>query len=266
MDESDFRPKIGIVGGKGRMGAWLAVYLGQNGYPVRVADTQDSPVSEDFVGACQVLILAVPLSQVEPVMQLIGPHTREDGVVIDIASLKQEPLNSMLAHAKGEVIGCHPLFGPGAGSLEDQTVFVCPGRGRRWLSWLRGLLERGGARVVEMEPGQHDRLMARVQTMRHLLLVGLGKALMDLEFDPAGDLPNSGPWFRTLLRLLGQQTQQPPELYADLALNNPAAPQAVEALSQALSGISALLSSGDREGLINLMGEVAAYAQDIDIE
>jgi hypothetical protein len=40
----------------------------------------------------------------------------------------------------------------------------------------------------------------------------------------------------------------------------------METLSAALSGISALLSSGDREGLLNLMSEVGTYTQHIDIE
>lgn len=266
MDEADFSPHIGIIGGKGRMGRWLAAYLGQQGHEVLVTDACDGPLDLDMVGECRVLLLAVPLSEVEPVMQLIGPHTRADGVVIDIASLKQAPLKSMLAHARGEVIGCHPLFGPAVDSLQGQTVFLCPGRGERWLTWWHGLLEQGGARVQELDPAEHDRLMARVQSLRHLLLVGLGKTLMDLGYDPTTDLPNSGSWFQDLLKLMAQQTRQPPELYADLALNNPEGPLAMEALARSLGEISQLLAAGDQDGLLELMSGVWSYAQHIDID
>lgn len=261
MEVVPFRPAIGIIGGKGRMGRWLERRLRRTGHPVRIADISEGPLPVDFVQSCQVLILAVPLAAVEQVMASIGPLTRPDHLIMDIASLKAKPLMSMLAHSRGEVIGTHPLFGPATRSLVGQVVFVCPGRGRRWLAWLRRLLEMGRAEMVQMEPERHDRLMAQVQTLRHLLLVSLGRALMRLGFDPAQDLDRSGPWFQTLMALLARQVKQPPELYADLALYNPAGPEAMQALADSLREVAACLTSGDRGGLLRLMEEVGTFVR-----
>lgn len=252
-------PRVGIIGGRGRMGRWLGGRLRQGGHEVLVADAGQEHLLPEIAAACPVLVLAVPIPAVAVVMERVGPFTRPDGVVLDIASLKAEPLRLMLHEARGEVIGTHPLFGPSAPSLQGQLVFLCPGRGRRWLGWLRGWLEQGGAQAVEMEALAHDRLMAQVQSLRHMLLLGLGQALMEAGFDFARDLPLAGPWFSSLAGLLQQQARQPAELYADLALNNPAALPVVRALAESLTRAAACLAAGDRAGLVAMLDQVSAF-------
>lgn len=60
-----------------------------------------------------------------------------------------------------------------------------------------------------MDPEVQDCLIAQVQTLRHMLLLGLGQALKQSGFDPARDLPLAGPWFQSLAGLLEYQAQQP---------------------------------------------------------
>lgn len=266
MEEAEFsgevpfsRPRVGILGGQGRMGRWLAARLRADGLEVVQADLGQGPSLKELALACPVLILSVPIPAIAPLMASLGPHTRSDGVVLDIASLKAAPLKAMLAHARGEVIGSHPLFGPTTPSLQGQVCFLCPGRGSRWRSWFQGWLEQGGARVVEMEALAHDQLMARVQSLRHMLLFGLGQALEQVGFDPQRDLPLAGPWFGSLVGLLKRQVSQPAELYADLALNNPAAPAVLAALAQSLTRAAQLVAAGDRPGLLAMMNQVNAY-------
>lgn len=266
MDDAAFsqdppfsKPLVGIIGGQGRMGRWLKTRLEEDGHEVRTADRGHGPPLRELAAACPVLVLAVPIPAVGEVMAQIGPHTRPDGVVLDIASLKEAPLRAMLAHARGEVLGGHPLCGPTAPSLAGQLFFLCPGRGGRWLAWLKAWLEKNGAKVVEMEAAAHDRLMAQVQTLRHMLLLGLGRTLMKVGFDFSRDLPLAGPWFGSLVGLLEHQGEQPGELYADLALHNPAAPRVLAALAQTLARIAELTAAGDRQGLVEMMDQVRDY-------
>lgn len=253
------KPLVGIIGGNGRMGRWLKARLEEDGHQVAVADIGNGPPLAQVAAACPVLVLAVPVPAVAQVMAQVGPFTRPDGLVLDIASLKQAPLEAMLSHARGEVIGGHPLCGPTAPSLAGQLFFVCPGRGTRWLAWLRAWLDRAGAQMVEMTADAHDRLMAQVQSLRHMLLLGLGSTLMEAGFDPARDLPLAGPWFRTLVGLLRHQGQQPADLYADLALHNPAAPALLAGLAQSLARIAQMTAAGDRQGLVRMMDQVRDY-------
>ncbi len=254
---------VGIIGGLGRMGRWLESRLTKAGCRVLIADASLGPVRPEMAAGCQVLMLAVPARAVEEVMAQVGPWTRPDGLVMDITSLKAVPLASMLAHARGEVVGCHPLFGPGARSARGQAVFVCPGRGERWLRWVEEFWGREGARVARIEPERHDRLMARVQSLRHLLLYGLGGALKDLGFT-AEDLDLAGPWFQGLMDILKHQARQPAGLYAELALGNPHAPAALAALLANLDKLAQRLEQGDRQGLEELCASAGQWARELE--
>jgi len=250
---------IGVVGGLGRMGSFLVRLLTEAGYQVCVADADAPSTSWIELARCQVIFIAVPIPSVDKVARRIGPLTRPDGVVIDICSLKDEPVSSMLDHCRGEVIGSHPLFGPDIVSLKNQLVFVYPARTEKWLSWFSTFLTDRGARVVEIEPLEHDRLMARVQVLRHVLLLSFGLCLRRLDFDIGRHLPLSGSWFSRLVEMVSRQLAQSPELYADLAVHNPATGRVLEGLSEAVSETCRAFALRDRGAIIDLIDEVKAY-------
>ncbi len=259
-DPPFFPSPVGIVGARGRMGRWLAGWLQGRGCSVLGVDQAEGSWEPAFAGRCRLLLLSVPAPEVEPVMAALGPHTRPDGLVMDITSLKEAPLASMLAHARGEVLGLHPLFGPAAPSWQGQTVFLCPGRGKRWPAQVRAVLTREGARLHEISPQRHDRLMASVQTLRHLLLAAWGAALAELGFDPSQEKELAGPWSNQLLDLLQKQCAQPGELYASTALANPHAARAAATLSRLLGEASGALGQGDQKGLRALFKAAEAFS------
>lgn len=250
---------IAVVGGGGRMGTLVVRFLREVGYEVSVADSAFGDIDWHHVASHDVIILTVPFPVMEDVLKQFGHLTREDGAVIDIASLKEEPVRCMLKYCRGEIIGSHPLFGPTTESLKDQLVFVWPARRGAWMNWFVSFLERSGSTVREMDPETHDRLMARVQVLRHLLLICFGHSLMQLDFDPVVDLPVAGPWFSRLVKMLARQMDQGSALYADLALHNPETAKVLDRFQASVNEIADLYKSGDRERLIAEMDRVASY-------
>lgn len=257
-DPPFFSTTVGIIGGLGRMGRWMAAHFERAGAKVLIADQATGGVSPEMVRQSQVLVLAVPISQVEAVMRRVGPYTRIDGLVMDVCSLKQEPMRHILAHARGEVLGTHPLFGPSAESMEGRLVFMCPGRGQGWAARLSGHWENRGAKLRAIEPEQHDRLMAKVQSLRHLWLLILGRTLGRLDYDGEDQRELCGPWFGGLLDMLEHQCAQPGELYAELAMNNPHLPRTIRALDVAVHEVIGSLEAGDTSELAGLFREVEA--------
>lgn len=244
---------IGIIGGAGRMGSLMARLFVEAGHEVLSIDA-DSP-DRDWarLAECKVIILAVPIGCLGEVLKRVGRRTDPHGVVIDICSLKEEPVRMMLDHCRGEVIGAHPLFGPGVSSLKDQTIFFHPARGDFWLDWFKSFFTKLGSRLVEMDPARHDRLMARVQVLRHVLLFSFGQCLARLNFDLETDLAHSGPWFSGLVEMLQGQLGQAPELYADLALNNPAAPEVMREFVRASVETGMAFSGSDKSRIVELI-------------
>ncbi|MFH1138409.1 MAG: prephenate dehydrogenase/arogenate dehydrogenase family protein [Pseudomonadota bacterium] len=250
---------INIIGGLGRMGALMARIFSHAGQSVRVFDSRLQTFSWEDAADADVVLAAVPIPAFEEVMANLGPHTRPGGVVIDVASLKEKPVEIMLRHCRGEVIGAHPLFGPAVASLQDQLIFLCPAKTEKWLDWFKNFLEGLGASTMVIGAAGHDKLMSRVQVLRHLFLFCFGRSLMRLEFDLEKETPLSGPWFSQLLGLLDHQLEQSPELYADLALHNPSARQVYDEFAQAAGEVAGSFMSGDRDRIINLINEVTTY-------
>lgn len=253
--------KACVVGGRGRMGAWFARRLTAAGWEVTIADIADGPLNPEAVARCQLALMAVPLPALGRALAAVAPLLPADALLADLCSLKAAPLEMMLKCFPGQVLGLHPLFGPAAPGLANQIVFACPGRPGPLAGHLTIWLEGEGAAVKEIDPGRHDRLMALTQSLRHLLLAGLGRALAAQGFDPA-DLALAGPWFNQLWDLLARQCRQPGSLYADLALANPAAGPAAVALAEALDTMALQVAAGDWTGLAGDLDALAAWVDE----
>jgi len=125
---------------------------------------------------CDIVIVGVPISATCDVIRLVGPLVRRESLLMDLTSLKAEPVKAMLESSTSDVIGLHPLFGPDVPSLDGQNIVLCPARGTKWLPRVKELFLSRGARLVEASPERHDELMAFVQDSRHLT-PSLGLAL-----------------------------------------------------------------------------------------
>lgn len=177
------RPDVAIIG-YGAFGQFLARHLCGHAR-LRVCDphvrTDDfPPVDLAQAADADIVILAIPLAAFEPTLRALAPHLRPGAIVIDVASVKLRPAALMQALLPDHVqlIASHPLFGPqsAADGLAGHRIARCPLRGRAHLR-LAAFLRQQGLRVHLTTPDQHDRDMAIVQGLTHLIartLAGLG--------------------------------------------------------------------------------------------
>ena len=169
--------RIGVIGGTRGMGKWFADFLKDQGYVVHVSGRKSGLTMAEMAAGCQVVVVSVPIGATTDIIAQVGPLMGEESLLMDLTSLKSEPVRAMLKFSRSEVIGCHPLFGPQVASLMRQNVIVCPARGERWLSWLKDLLTRGGALITETGPEKHDEIMSIVQGLNHFNTIMMGLAL-----------------------------------------------------------------------------------------
>lgn len=250
------RPKIALIGGQGQMGQWFKRFFESQGLEVLIAD-RDTPQSPREVATlADVVIISVPIPQVEAVVREVAPALSPEAGLMDLTSVKQRPLRTMMAQFAGEVVGTHPLFGPGEESIAGRNVVLCPGRGERWFRWIKELLEKAGARVKVTTAAEHDRLMAVVQGLSHFILIALEMTIRELEVDPQ-DLENfATPTFRTLHHLARRLFTQDATLYACIQLQNPANRVALRALEDAVADILYLIQRQNADGLVRLIDSV----------
>ncbi len=254
--EDSFKPTIGIIGGKGRMGRWFERQFKESGLEVLISDVDTDLSPQDLVQRCEVLILALPMEVFPEIVRKVAPLVPEDHFLTDICSLKEKQVEAMLSSSKCEVCGTHPLFGPGEESLTGRRVALCPGRGERWYSWWKDYLETNGALVAEFTPSEHDRTMAWVQALNHFILLCLGKSLEEDGIDFSHVLQLATPSFERQLNIVARLCLQDPELYATIQLGNPYTQTAIETFTKHAKVLKKILQDKDREGFIKIFKEV----------
>jgi len=245
--------RIALIGGGGQMGRWFQRFFTAQGLEVLVADVDTRQTPEEVAGLADVVVVSVPIPKVGEIVRAIAPHLRPDAALMDLTSVKQGPMTAMLSHFPGEVVGTHPLFGPGAKTITGQTVVLCPGRGERWFSWLKELLENAGARVKVTTATEHDRLMAVVQGLSHFTLIALEMAIRELGVAPKDLEDFATPTFSTLHNLARRLFSQDAKLYACIQLQNPANRAALRALEDSVADILYFIQRQNADGLVKLI-------------
>ena len=242
------------------MGSWLHKQLDHCGLNVRGIDRTSAFELGKFAESCDVLILAIPLKAFHSVTSIVGQKLKPHSLLIDIASLKSEPIHEMLENSSCEVIGAHPMFGPSAESFSGRLCYICPGRSSFWSSKITDFLKNLGAKVRVISPDDHDRLMAVVQTLRHIIVTSLGLTLRDVGFDLSANAGITGEWFQKLLDMMGNQFDQPAQLYADLALSNTYTRDVLESFRKQSSVLVESVMKDDNQALLNLLNSASEYS------
>ncbi|HEU4393293.1 MAG TPA: prephenate dehydrogenase/arogenate dehydrogenase family protein [Solirubrobacterales bacterium] len=236
------------VVGHGRTAATIerAVELG-------ALDRGAGSVAEACEGAelvfCAGPVAALP-GQVREALRACGPET----VVTDVGSTKGQ-----LVEALGDderFIGGHPLAGAETAGVENAREDLF--EGARWYltpterssGLLYDRLQRAvaglGARPQAIDPAAHDRLLATISHLPHVLANALAaEAAVELSRD-SERLPEVGPSFRDMTRVAGSN----PTIWADIfASNREAVADSVEAVAQRLQEAASLVRGGDPEAV-----------------
>jgi prephenate dehydrogenase len=250
------KPVIAIIGGNGQMGRWFKRFFESHGLRVLVADVDTPQTAPEVAALADVVILSVPIPKVTEVARAVAPHLKPDAALMDLTSVKQRPMAAMLSAFPGEVVGTHPLFGPGEESITGRTMVLCQGRGELWFQWLHKLLMEAGARVKVTSAAEHDRLMAVVQGLAHFLLIAFGSVIQELGVSPEDLEEFSTPTFATLNNLARRLLSQDPKLYACIQLQNPANRMVLRALEGAVADILYFIQRQDADGLVRLIEEI----------
>ena len=212
------RPVV-IVGGGGQMGRLFEKMLTLSGYQVRILEQHDWDRAADIVSDAGMVIVSVPIHVTEQVIGKLPPLPK-DCILVDLASVKNGPLQAMLAAHDGPVLGLHPMFGPDSGSLAKQVVVWCDGRKPEAYQWFLEQIQVWGARLHRISAVEHDQNMAFIQALRHFATFAYGLHLAEENVQLEQLLALSSPIYRLELAMVGRLFAQDPQLYADIIMSS----------------------------------------------
>jgi prephenate dehydrogenase len=241
--------RIGIIGGTGGIGRWFAQHFQKEGFEVQINGRTTGPDIPALVRQCPIVIVSVPIEATVKVIKQVGPLMPEKSLLMDLTSLKEEPVKAMLRSSRCEVIGLHPLFGPEIKALAGHNLVICPARTKKWLPRIMAIFKNGQARIIETTPSRHDEWMAAVQVLNHLNTITMGLALKRSGFDLKELYPVSTPAFNGKMDLLKKIFGPNAGLYAQIITHNPYTGQVFKDYQQSLSELKKWIDHKDSEGL-----------------
>ena len=262
------------------MGRWFTRFFKDEGYSVIVSSRTRSKAEalrdefgvelarsnvEAVEGADWVLV-CVSLDGLETVLKEIGSHIRSGQVVMDIGSIKEIPVNLLHKYVKnGITLGTHPVFGPGAKSLEGQNFVLTPvnEEERRFAAEFKGWLEERDAKVAVTSPRRHDELMSLVLGFPHFVGLVAGDALMNnSDFVEAKEV--GGATYKLLLTLVEAVSSEEPVFYSNLHMSLPEMEKIEGLFLEKVEEWLKLVRTKDCGGFSRKMEQVKKRLQELD--
>ena len=266
--------KLGLVG-CGLIGGSLALALRARGARVIGRDADRRAAERalelgivDEIGdpaASDVIVLAVPVRSLAACARELGPLA--GAIVTDVGSTKAAVVRSGEALFGARFVGGHPLAGSERAGPDaaDARLFA----GKRVIltptpltdpaarSRVADLWREAGATVVEMDAERHDRILAAVSHLPHVVAYALAGALGALGADSFRGLAGGGLVDTTRI------AATPAAMWIDIFLENRGPLlEALDAYEAELGALRAAIAGGDAEAIGRLLdGARAARAR-----
>ncbi len=181
--------RVAVLGASGGMGSFFARYFLGKGETVRGSDPgkarEPAPgdgnklasfaTNSEAVKGCDVTVIAVPMDSTLKVAKEVAGKLKPGSTLVEISSVKGETLPALrrLVGDKVTLLSIHPLFGPALGSTKGMKIAVIAG-GKGGARGPEAALARRlfpEARIIPMSRKEHDKTMAVVLSLTHLMNV-----------------------------------------------------------------------------------------------
>jgi len=262
-------PTICIIGGLGKMGQAFTQLFESQGIQVLVTDLNTSLTAEKAVKKSDIIIFSVPISQTPKIISEIAPLAKEGSLICDITSIKSPAVAAMLKYAPEgcEILGVHPMSGPeGITDLSKTVVVCCPMRTGEKSTWLLDFFTAQGAILKETTAEEQDRMMSIVQGITHISSIATAMTLQELGISVEDTLEYSSPIYKLRLEMVGRILSQSPQLYAEIAVENPSNRESLQAYHDALSTLLQCVNKKDESAFIQSFEQAAEHLGDFKEE
>lgn len=260
---------VGLIGGslarilreKGEVGEIVGIGRGEanlrKAVELGVVDRYALDPEAGVVGA-DMVFLATPVCSIAGLTARIAPHLAPGCVVTDGGSVKGDLVAACERALPAGVhfVGGHPIAGTEHTGVEASFATLYQGRrciitptdrtDRAALAKVVRMWEIAGAEVVLMDVEKHDRVVAAISHLPHMVAYSLVNAVEGYDRLDENILTYSAGGFRDFTRIASSD----PVMWRDIALTNrEAILEMMDYFSDYLATLRALVAAGDGPGL-----------------
>lgn len=271
--------KVAIVG-VGLMGGSLAIVLRQKGLASRIEGVGrglanletatrlgiiDSYSTDIGAGVrdADLVVLAVPVLKIAEAVEKAAPFLKPGCIVTDVGSVKKSVIDQVepLIPEGVHFVPGHPIAGTEHSGAEaafaelyiDRKCILTPtgNTDKAALETVKLMWEAAGSVVVSMDPELHDRILAAVSHLPHMIAYTLVNSVGDMEAEGIDAISYSAGGFRDFTRIASSS----PEMWGDIcAMNRTSILEMIEGFQRRLEGLKSLIEKNDTNALRDEFG------------
>jgi cyclohexadieny/prephenate dehydrogenase len=281
--------RIALIG-IGLIGSSLARVVRREGLAAHVAVATRSPATlkraeeldlgdtyhgdlAEAVRDADLVVVSVPVGSSGAVAQAIAPALKKGAILTDVGSTKGSVIAQMAPHVPAGVhfIPGHPLAGteksgPDAGFADLFRNRWCiftplPGTDPAALERLAAFWRACGSNIDTMDPDHHDKVLAIVSHLPHIIAYNIVGTADDLETVTKSEvIKYSASGFRDFTRLAASD----PTMWRDVCLHNrDAILEMLARFSEDLASLQRAIRWGEGEKLFDLFSRTRAVRRSI---
>jgi cyclohexadieny/prephenate dehydrogenase len=211
------------------------------------------------VADADLVVIATPLSAYAEIGRRIGPALAPGAIVTDVGSVKSSAIRDLkpLLPANVQFVAGHPVAGtehsgPESGFaelFEGRWCILTPVNGADMaaVTKLRQLWEAVGSKVVTMDPEHHDKVLAIVSHLPHLIAYTIVDTATNLEKDLQSEVIEfSASGFRDFTRIAASD----PVMWRDVFLaNREAVLEMLQRFTEDLTALQRAIRRGEADKL-----------------
>ena len=271
--------KIGIIGGTKGLGKTIAWYLKDFDYDVTVTgrdSIRGKEVSEELgikyssdnkkiVQNSDIVIISVPISSTESVIEELAPFMKDGSLMLDVTSVKEGPSQKMkeCLNPGVEFIPTHPVFGPRTTDLKGQIIVLTPIEKGEWYPKVYKFLEDKGMRIVETTAAHHDDMMGIVQVLTHFSYISTASAIERLKVDIKDTQNYESPIYNLMIDTIARIVSQNPYLTYSIQHENKRGEKIRQALFDSMSELKDAMTKEDDEEFVDIAIRATKHMGDI---
>ena len=266
---------VGLMGGslglaaRERLGVERVVGYSRTGRSLQKAldmgaITEMAGSVEEAAAGADICFVAVPVRSILEISRRALDASRPGCIVTDMGSTKSSLMSALSAVEEKRFIGGHPVCGSetaGVGNsredlFENATWFLTSGKDVEPGNYetLHGFITAVGALPTAIDPDAHDRIMALVSHLPHILANSAVNQVASVNLDGREALLSAGPSFRDLTRVAGSN----PGVWKDIFMENRRwLSEALQEHIASMEQIEKAVAAGDEDFIEEMIAEAA---------
>jgi len=215
---------------------------------------------EDGVRDADVVVVAIPVGSIVELIAKSQGYMKDGAIITDVGSVKGEVVKGVekIIDKRLDFVGGHPIAGTeesGAGAAfptlyEGSKCILTPSVDSREEAFLkiRDMWEATGAEVVVMGTEDHDKILAAISHLPHVIAYSLVNTVNGIDDFDKSILSYSAGGFRDFTRIASSS----PEMWRDIcSMNRDAIIDMIDRYMLELSNLRTLIEEDARSGMLD---------------